>query len=304
MIILAALLTFVSVLFFVYSFGMRRTGLMELRLEVVKLGLRPREATMSQPFMNRAVAPALLGFENFLLKLLPVTWVKATSQRLVWSGLAIRIEGFVLIWAISTVMFTGLAYFIGSDVGLSTFWVVVATLGGAAFGVFAPQYWLSARIAGRHYILRKALPDALDLMVTSVEAGLSLDAALARVCEHHSGPLQRELDRALQDMNYGQARRDALDGMASRTNLPELTAFINTLNQAEVTGAPIGRVLRVQAEQVRVSRRQAAEAQAQRAPLLMIVPLVFFIFPSLFVVLLGPALLSILEILQNSELFN
>lgn len=254
--------------------------------------------------MNRAVAPALLGFENFLLKLLPVTWVKATSQRLVWSGLDMRIEGFVLIWAVCAVVFSLVGYVISSDSGLATFWVVAATAGGAAFGVFAPQYWLSARIANRHYLLRKALPDALDLMVTSVEAGLSLDAALARVAEYHSGPLQRELDQALQDMNYGRARREALDGIATRTNLPELTSFINTMNQAEVTGAPIGRVLRVQAEQVRMGRRQAAEAQAQRAPLLMLIPLVFFIFPSLFVVLLGPAMLSILDILQNSELFN
>jgi tight adherence protein C len=187
---------------------------------------------------------------------------------------------------------------------LSAFWVIVVTIGGVGLGAFLPQYWLTARIANRHYLLRKALPDALDLMVTSVEAGLSLDAALARVAEYHGGPLQRELDRALQDMNYGQARREALETMAQRTNLPELTSFINTLNQAEVTGAPIGRVLRVQAEQVRMSRRQAAEAQAQRAPLLMIIPLVFFIFPSLFVVLLGPALLSIIDVLQNSELFN
>jgi tight adherence protein C len=125
-----------------------------------------------------------------------------------------------------------------------------------------------------------------------------------RVAEYHTGPLQRELSQALQDMTYGQSRRQALDAMAQRVNLTELTSFIQTLNQAEITGAPIGQVLRVQAEQVRVGRRQRAEAQAQRAPLLMIIPLVFFIFPSLFVVLLGPAIIGIVQIFNDHELFR
>jgi tight adherence protein C len=300
----AVVLTFLAVLFLVYSLSLRRTDLIEARLEAVKSGLRPRQATMSQPFLNRVVAPAILGLERLLLKLVPITWIKATSQRLVWAGSPMSIDAFVLIWAASLVIFPLLVFRFAEDFGVTGLTRVIAIGGGLALGAYAPQYWLSSRIANRHYLTRKELPDALDLMVTSVEAGLSLDAALMRVAEYHTGPLQRELSQALEDMTLGQSRRNALDAMAQRMNLPELTSFIQAVNQAEVTGAPIGQILRTQAEQVRLARRQTAEAQAQRAPLLMIIPLVCLIFPSLFVVLLGPALLTIVDILQNSDLFN
>jgi tight adherence protein C len=302
--IFAALLTFTSVLFIVYSFSLRRTGGIEARLEAVRAGLRPREATMKQPFMNRVVGPAIIGLENLLIKLLPIAWIQTTSKRLVWSGLGMSIEGFVLIWAAFAFVPPGLAYLFAGDIGIGGIWRFVFTGGAFVVGAYAPQHWLTSRIANRHYLVRKQLPDALDLMVTSVEAGLSLDAALTRVAEYQSGPLQRELSQALQDMTLGQSRRQALTAMADRINLMELTSFIQTLNQAEITGAPIGHVLRVQADQIRITRRQNAEAQAQRAPLLMIIPLVFFIFPSLFVVLLGPAMIGIVEIFNNHTLFR
>jgi tight adherence protein C len=304
MIVLAALLAFTSVLFMVYSFSLRQTGVLEARLEAVKAGLRPRDAVMKQPFMNRVVAPAIVWLETLLLKLLPVSWIQATSRRLVWSGLGMSIDGFVLIWAVCAAVLAVMAFVFSGDLGLSGPMRFAAAAVGFVVGGYAPQHWLSTRIATRHYLIRKQLPDALDLMVTSVEAGLSLDAALARVAEYQSGPLQRELSLALQDMTYGQSRRQALEAMAERVNLPELTSFIQTLNQAELTGAPVGQVLRVQADQVRVARRQNAEAQAQRAPLLMIIPLVFFILPSLFVVVLGPAVIGIVDIFTNHELFR
>jgi tight adherence protein C len=166
------------------------------------------------------------------------------------------------------------------------------------------QLWLGGQISNRHYHTRKGLPDAIDLMLTSVEAGLSLDAAMLRVAEFHRGPFQVELERALQDMTLGMSRRDALEGICERLDVPEVVTFIQTVNHAEITGAPIGQVLRVQAEQIRVKRRQAAEAQANRAPLLMIFPLVFFIFPSIFVVLLAPAIMTMIDILTNNEVLG
>ncbi len=108
----------------------------------------------------------------------------------------------------------------------------------------------------------------------------------------------------MQDVTLGKSRRNALDELCERLNVPEVVNFIQTINQAELTGAPIGQVLRAQAEQVRVKRRQAAEAQAQRAPLLMVIPLTFFILPSMFVVLLAPAALTIIDLLSNSEVFS
>lgn len=160
------------------------------------------------------------------------------------------------------------------------------------------------RINDRVYKSRKQLPDALDLMSSSVEAGLSLDAALRRLVEYQKGPLAQEISRAIEDMTLGKSRRDAMNEAAERLPLPEFTAFVQSLNQAEVSGAPIGEVLRVQAEQIRIKRRQHAEAQAQRAPLLMIIPLVFLILPSMFVVLLAPAALTIIQAFTDSEVFG
>jgi tight adherence protein C len=304
LIALASVCTFIAVLFIMYSLSQRQPNLVEARMTALQTGMRPREITLAQPFMVRAVAPAIQGLSGFLVSLLPTSWIVRTSERLRWSGMALSIEGFVLIWVLAAVgLPLGTVYWteLFSIEGMMR----ILLIGGAfVVGAFYPQMWLRSRIAARHHLARKELPDAVDLMVTSVEAGLSLDAALLKVSEYHSGPLQRELQRALNDMNLGQSRREALEAMTQRLNLPELVNFVQTLNQAEVTGAPIGQVLRVQAESIRTRRRQLAEAQAQRAPLLMIGPLVFLIFPSLFIVLLGPAAMTIIDIFNNSEVFG
>jgi tight adherence protein C len=301
---LASIFTFVAVMFLFYGLGQRKPDLVEARMAAIQANMRPRQIALAQPFMVRAVAPALRSISNFLVALLPITWIKTTEQRLVWAGVNISIEGFVLIWAAATVGVPAAVYWWTGIFGMEGVLRLLFIGGGAFVGFVYPQFALKSRIAQRHHIARKALPDAVDLMVTSVEAGLSLDAALLKVSEYHSGPLQRELERALADMNLGQSRREALEGITQRLNLPELVNFVQTLNQAEVTGAPIGQVLRVQAEQIRMKRRQYAETQAQRAPLLMIGPLVFLIFPSMFIVLLGPAAMTIIDIFNNSEVFG
>lgn len=300
----ASICTFASVLFLAYSFSARRPDVTQTRLAALAAGRTPRQQTLEQPFMVRAVAPGMRGITGLVLALLPGSWVKRTSQRLVWSGLALTIEGFVMIWMAATIAGGLMGWMWSGMLGSSDVMRIAGTAIGAGVGFIAPQFWLSGRVTSRQYLTRKEFPDVVDLMVTSVEAGLSLDASLQKVTEYHSGPLQAELQRALHNMNLGQSRREAMTSMADRLNLPELRSFVQTLNQAEVTGAPIGQVLRVQAEQVRIKRRQNAEAQAQRAPLLMIVPLVFFIFPSLFIVLLGPAAMTIVDAFNNSEVFG
>lgn len=298
-VILVALLTFTAVLFIVYSMGLRGGASIDTRLEAVKLGLRPRAVILRQPFLTRAVGPALLAVQNFLIRLLPISWVQATSRRLVWAGLDVSISTFVLIWACTTILFSWLAFVLAGAYGFAGVGRLLWAAAGLLVGAYAPQFWLSARVSSRRNTIRKALPDALDLMVTSVEAGLSLDAAMQRVAEYQAGPFQFELARALEDMNLGISRRKALEDMSDRVSLPEVAALVQAFVQAELTGAPIGNILRVQAEQIRIGRRQAAETQAQRAPLKMVIPLVFFILPSLFIVLLAPALMTILDALGD-----
>jgi tight adherence protein C len=244
------------------------------------------------------------GIVKLIMRLLPHTWIAATAQKLVWAGHPITLPGFVLIWAAITVL-CGFVFFIFSNILFDSIIVrLLVAFGGAGVGAVLPQLWLSGRISDRHYYTRKALPDALDLMTTSVEAGLSLDSAMIRVAEFQRGPFQDELAKAMQDMTLGKSRRQALEELCERLNSPEVISFVQTINQAEVTGAPIAQVLRVQAEQVRIGRRQHAEAQAQRAPLLMVIPLVFLILPSIFVFLVGPTALTIIDLLSNSQVFN
>jgi len=301
--VLTILLVFLSVFLIVLGLNARPMDPVVARLRAVQAGVRPRNPALSQPLIRRSIMPVAGGVVKLILKLTPPEWIKDVEKKLVWAGGGITLPGYVLIAVASAIAFP-VAFVIFANTLFGTFTTVLAGIAGLAIGLFLPRFWLGARIAERNYRTRKALPDALDLMTTSVEAGLSLDAALIRVAEFQRGPFQEELTVALQDMTLGKSRRDALEEITQRLNVSEVITFIQSVNQAEVTGAPIGQVLRVQAEQVRVKRRQAAEAQAQRAPLLMIFPLAFFIFPSLFIVLLGPAALTIIDLLSNGNVFR
>jgi tight adherence protein C len=302
--LIAVLLVFASVFLVVVGMQTRPLDPVEARLRSVQSGLLNRDPMLSQPFIRRAAAPMAGSLVRFIMKFLPPSWLAETERRLTWAGGTMSLPGFVLIWVMVTILGVVMAYVFATSMGFSTLVLIIALVGGFCLGGFLPQMWLKGKVSERHYLTRKGLPDALDMMTTSVEAGLSLDAAMIRVAEFQRGPFQDELARAMQDMTLGKSRREALDEIPTRLNVPDVISFIQAVNQAEVTGAPIGRVLRVQAEQVRIARRQAAEAQAQRAPLLMIIPLVLFIFPSLFVVLLAPAALTIIDLLTNSQVFQ
>jgi tight adherence protein C len=144
-------------------------------------------------------------------------------------------------------------------------------------------------------MITKSLPDALDLITNCDEAGLGLDAALGRVAEKVEGPFAEEMNMTMREVALGKLRRDALKEMAERCQIPDLTTFITAVVQAESMGTSIATVLRVQAEQMRIKRRQRAEQQAQQAPVKMIFPLVLCIFPTLFIVILGPAAITVYE---------
>ena len=172
---------------------------------------------------------------------------------------------------------------------------LLLTAGLAVFGVLMPKIWLDNRVRHRQKEILKSLPDAFDLITTCVEAGLGLEAALAKVAEKVAGPFGEELAISLREVSLGRLRREALKELTERTGVPDLTTFINAVIQAESMGTSIATVLRVQAEQMRTKRRQRAEQQAHQAPVKMMFPLVLCIFPALFIVILGPAGISIYE---------
>src|ERR1035437_8759044 len=166
---------------------------------------------------------------------------------------------------------------------------------GFGIGFLLPEFWLGGKIKARQKIILKMIPDALDLLTISMRAGLGFDAALAKVVEKLPGPLSDEFRRALAEVRACKARRDALRDMVPRTNVQPLSNFIGAIIQAETLGVSISKVLQIQSEQLRIERRQRAEQQAAQAPIKMIFPLVGCIFPSLFVVILGPAIISLMN---------
>ena len=166
---------------------------------------------------------------------------------------------------------------------------------GAVLGFQGPGLWLYQRAYDRAERVRRDLPDALDVLTISVEAGLGFDAAVQQVAHRTAGPLADELSRLLREMQLGRARGDALRGLAGRSNVAELRTFVGAMVQADSLGIPIAQVLRVQSSEIRVKRRQRAEAKAQQVPVKITVPLILCILPCLFVVVLGPAALSIMD---------
>ena len=180
----------------------------------------------------------------------------------------------------------------GGSVGLIQIVLIVAFI---VVGIMLPTMWLKQRVGARQKLIIKGLPDAFDLITTCVEAGLGLDAALSRVSDKVEGPFGEELKRTLRDISLGGKRRTALVELGTRTGVPDLVSFVNAVIQAEQMGSSVGTVLRVQAEQLRVRRRQRAEEQAYKAPVKMIFPLILCIFPTLFIVILGPAVITIMN---------
>jgi tight adherence protein C len=169
---------------------------------------------------------------------------------------------------------------------------------GLAAGYIGPEFWLGRRIKARQKAIIRQIPDSLDLLTISVRAGLGFDAALAKVVEKVKGPLSDEYRRALAELRVGKTRRDALRDIIPRTEVGPLTNFIGAIIQAEQLGVSISKVLQVQSEQLRIERRQRAEEMAAKAPIKMLFPLVGCIFPSLFIVILGPAIILIVENLK------
>jgi len=256
------------------------------------------ELELQAPFMERTLRPLAGRLSGATSRFTSSSFTAQTEKNLALAGNPgnLRVADWMGIKAISAVVFAILFFLLFTFV-LNTGPILGVGLGvaGLVVGYIVPEFWLSRRRRARQHAIVLQLPDALDLLTISVRAGLGFDAALGKVVEKMQGPLVDEFRRALAEVRVGKARRDALRDVIPRTEVPALTNFIGAIIQAEQLGVAISKVLQVQSEQLRIERRQRAEEMAAKAPIKMLFPLVGCIFPSLFIVILGPAIILIIK---------
>ena len=256
-----------------------------------------RDQELLNPLRERALLPALRGLTDLGRRFTPVGFVDKVRQKFVYSGnpsadavdrfLAEQVIAVVVAFVLIIVMF------VRQPLSGMGFWLVIGFLG--ALAILGPTATLNRKVQERQHALRTKLPDILDLLTISVEAGLGFEQALDRTVSAVPGPLSEEFGRMLGEVRAGASRADAMRALETRTNVPEIRSFVLAILQADTFGVSIGRVLRAQADEMRIKRRQIAQEQEQKAPVKMLIPMVFCIFPALFVIVLGPAVLRILN---------
>jgi len=299
---ITALSAFLGILMITMALGGRRRE-NPVRARVRNLAAHmPEEETvdLTLPFSQRVIWPVFAGLGDGFAKLLPTTFVSRIRHLLMLAGEPLSVNGFLILMVITAVavpaLFLALLLLANASFGS------IQLLGLFTFiflGFYLPYLWLTRRVRRRQDEILKSLPNALDLVTTCVEAGLGLDSAFAKVAERLPGPFGNELARALRDMALGRSRRDALREVGERTGVSDVITFVNSIIHAELTGSSIGDVLRVQADQMRTRRRQRIEQTAQKIPIWMTFPLVVFLLPSLFIAILGPAAIQVLESLAR-----
>jgi tight adherence protein C len=253
------------------------------------------EIELSQPFSQRIIRPMLVTLSKSFSRLSPAK-SKAAAE------LQLELAGRPNNWGATE--FFGLRVFVALVLGVLIFLLVsissaataiIYGLLAALVGFFMPVLWLRSKIRQRQDEIVRTLPDALDLLTITVEAGMGFDGAIQKVSEKWDNHLSKGFSKVVQEMQLGIPRREALKNMEVSMEVPNMTTFVAAIIQAETLGVSIAKILRVQSEQMRIKRRQRAEELANKAPIKMLFPMAFLIFPALFIILLGPAALIIME---------
>ncbi len=253
--------------------------------------VRPRtleELELAQPFVDRAIRPILRAVARFMLARTPQNTLEQYRLRLQYAGNPLALNDFLGLKGFGALLLGlggGLLMLLGRQPPL---YVILTFTAGAIVGFVFPDLWVRQRVDSRRRQIERALPDVLDLLTVSVEAGLGFEGAMQKVIGKWQNPLTEEFARVLAESRIGRHRREALRDMAARCNVPDLTSFVAAVIQADQLGVPIARILRVQSEQMRQRRRQRAEKLAREAPIKMTIVMVLFILPVMWLVILGP----------------
>lgn len=257
-----------------------------------------KEVELSKPFSERVILPLVRQAARFFGWVLPHNRLNDIRDKLTQAGspgglAPIDFVGIKAIVGITVTIFSVGAVILSAEPITYTIVLLLVLMAVSSFHL--PDFWLGQRITKRKQEIANALPDALDMLTITVEAGLSFESGLQEITNKWTNELAREFARVLRDIGMGQSRRQALQGLSDRTGVPTVASFVAALNQAEELGVGIGRILKVQADEMRVRRRQMAQERANQAPIKMMIPLVFLVFPSIFAVLLGPAIPQLME---------
>ena len=253
------------------------------------------------PFLDRTVVPLLRRFENFMIRFAPSGIHNTVEQKLMLAGKSDKWSpnGFITVWLICMAIFFGIGYIVVAKKGLPYTQSVLFAWLSVAVGAMLPFSMLNSAIRKRQKAIDRQLPEVLDLLSVSVRAGLSFDGALRKITDRMTGPLIEEFKRMQQDVRMGAPRARALQAVAKRCDVEDLYLFITAVIQAERLGTGMGKTLNNQADNMRERRRQKAKAEALKAPIKIIFPLVLFIFPAIFVVVLLPSILSLIHNLMG-----
>ena len=266
-------------------------------LEALTAAPEEMKGELDSSFTDRVLFPLLARTQSLGRRMTPEDASERIREKLEKAGnpfgwtvervMAGKVVGFAFALVLSVIL--------SLLMGLSFLVMLLFVVGASLAGYMAPNFFLYQQAYNRAESLARALPDAIDLLTISVESGLGFDAACAQVARNTDGPLADEFARMLQEMQIGRGRSEALRSLADRTDTPDVRSFVSAMVQADAFGIPVGQVLRVQASEIRVKRRQWAEEMAQKVPVKILVPLIFCILPCLFIAVLAPAGITIMN---------
>ncbi len=263
------------------------------------------EIELSQPFSERVILPMARKLGEFVTRFTPQASLQSIQHQLDLAGnprgldatmfylSRLAAAGALAAGTLALSFVVPKGSFLAFAAGPAK--IILIAIGVAVFGFFVPSLMLRSKITRRQDVITKAMPDALDLLTVCVEAGLGFDQAMSKVCEKWNNELSMAFERVINEIRLGKLRREALRDMSDRVGVADLTSFVAAIIQADQLGVSIGKVLRIQSDQMRIKRRQRAEKKAHEAPVKMLIPMVLLIFPSIYIVLLGPSAIQVMK---------
>ena len=301
MLYLVIILFFVSILliaFLVFNMLYGENAIILNRLNKIgKINKLEAHDELNLPLYTRIMKPIVDDINKFISNIMPSEIKQKIEKKIQQAGnpLGFNVNKWIIFQMTLLVGLPMLTVFVSLANRASLGRVFIVILLEVAMGIILPKFMLSKKIVERQEDIIKALPDVLDLLTVSVEAGLGFDGALAKVVDKMPGQLSNEFSKVIQEIKVGTPRREALKNMSLRVGVQDLSTFVGSIIQADQLGVSIGNVLRIQSGQMRQKRRQRAQEKAMKAPVKMLFPMVFFIFPTIFAVLLGPVVIRLIN---------